>query len=49
MKRHSPIASRAGLGAVAISAFAGLAFTPVVQAADWSDTALSLRYGSTFA
>jgi len=49
MKRHSPIASRTGLGAVAISAFAGLAFTPVVQAADWSDTALSLRYGTSFA
>ena len=49
MKRHSPIASRAGLGAVAISAFAGLAFTPMVQAADWSDTAVSMRYGTAFA
>ena len=49
MKRQSPFASRAGLGALAISAFAGLAFTPMVRAADWSDTALSLRYGTTFA
>ena len=49
MKRHSPIAGRTGLAAAAISAFAGLAFTPMVQAADWSDTALSLRYGSSFA
>ena len=49
MKRQSPFASRIGPGAVAISAFAGLAFTPMVQAADWSDTALSLRYGTTFA
>ena len=49
MKRHSLFASRSGLGAVAISAFAGLAFTPVVQAADWSDTAVSLRYGTKFA
>ena len=49
MKRHSPIASKAALGAVAISAFAGLSFTPMVQAADWSDTALSLRYGTDFA
>ena len=49
MKPHSPIASRTGLGAIAISAFAGLAFTPMVQAADWSDTALSLRYGTDFA
>jgi nucleoside-specific outer membrane channel protein Tsx len=49
MKRHSPFASRAGLGAVAISAFAGLSFTPMVQAADWSDTALSARYGTDFA
>ena len=49
MKRHSPIASRTGLATVAISAFAGLAFTPMVQAADWSDTALSLRYGTSFA
>ena len=49
MERHSPIAGRRGLRAIAISAFAGLAFTPVVQAADWSDTALSLRYGTAFA
>ena len=49
MNRQSPFASRAGLGALAISAFAGLAFTPMVRAADWSDTALSLRYGTTFA
>jgi nucleoside-specific outer membrane channel protein Tsx len=49
MKHQSPIASRTGLAAVAISAFAGLAFTPMVRAADWSDTALSLRYGSSFA
>jgi nucleoside-specific outer membrane channel protein Tsx len=49
MKRHSPIAGRTGLGAAAISALAGIAFTPMVQAADWSDTALSVRYGSTFA
>ena len=49
MKRQSPFASRSALGAVAISAFAGLAFTPMVQAADWSDTAVSLRYGTTFA
>lgn len=49
MKRHSPFAGSSGLGAVAISAFAGLAFTPVVQAADWSDTAVSLRYGTKFA
>jgi hypothetical protein len=49
MKRHSPIASRTGPAAAAISAFAGLAFTPMVQAADWSDTALSLRYGTDFA
>ncbi len=49
MKPHSPIASSTGLGAIAISALAGLAFTPMVQAADWSDTALSLRYGTDFA
>ncbi len=49
MKHQAPIASRTGLAAVAISAFSGLAFTPMVQAADWSDTALSLRYGTTFA
>lgn len=49
MERHSPIASKTRLAALAISAFAGAAFTPMVQAADWSDTALSLRYGSTFA
>ena len=49
MEHLSPIAGRTGLAAVAISAFAGLAFTPMVQAADWSDTALSLRYGSSFA
>ncbi len=49
MERHSPIASKKSLRALAISAFAGLAFTPMVQAADWSDTALSVRYGSTFA
>ena len=49
MKRLSPIAGRTGLAAAAISAFACLAFTPMVQAADWSDTALSLRYGTTFA
>ena len=49
MKTQSPIASKTGLAAVAISALAGLAFTPMVQAADWSDTALSLRYGTTFA
>ena len=49
MKRQSPFASRSGLAAVAISAFAGLAFTPMVQAADWSDTALSFRYGTSFA
>jgi nucleoside-specific outer membrane channel protein Tsx len=49
MHRHSPIPSRTGLRALAISAFAGLAFTPMVQAADWSDTALSVRYGTTFA
>jgi nucleoside-specific outer membrane channel protein Tsx len=49
MKIQSPIASKTGLAALAISALAGLAFTPMVQAADWSDTALSLRYGTTFA
>jgi len=49
MKRHSPIAGRTGPAAAAISAFACLAFTPMVQAADWSDTALSLRYGTDFA
>ena len=49
MNRHSPIAGKAASATAAISAFAGLAFTPVVQAADWSDTALSLRYGSSFA
>ena len=49
MNQQSPIASKTNLRALAISAFAGLAFTPMVQAADWSDTALSLRYGSTFA
>ena len=49
MKRHSPIAGRIGLVAAAISAFACLAFTPMVQAADWSDTAVSLRYGTRFA
>jgi len=49
MKQHSPIASRTGLCAVAICAFAGLAFTPMVQAADWSDTAISARYGTDFA
>ena len=49
MNHLSPIAGRSGLSALAISAFAGLAFTPMVQAADWSDTALSMRYGTTFA
>lgn len=49
MEHPSPIARRTGAAAVAISAFAGLAFTPMVRAADWSDTALSLRYGSSFA
>ena len=49
MKRHSPIAGSTGPAAAAISAFACLAFTPMVQAADWSDTALSLRYGTDFA
>ena len=49
MKRQSPFASRTNLGAVAISAFAGLSFTSMVQAADWSDTAVSLRYGTRFA
>ncbi len=49
MKRLSPIAGRTGPAAAAISAFACLAFTPMVRAADWSDTALSLRYGTTFA
>ncbi len=49
MKRQSPIAGRTGPAAAAISAFACLAFTPLVQAADWSDTALSLRYGTDFA
>ncbi len=49
MKRQSPIAGRTGPAAAAISAFACLAFTPMVRAADWSDTALSLRYGTTFA
>lgn len=37
------------LASAAIGAFAALAFTPVVHAADWSDTALSVRYGTTFA
>ncbi len=49
MKRHSPIARQAARGLAASGAFAALAFTPTVQAADWSDTALSLRYGTTFA
>jgi nucleoside-specific outer membrane channel protein Tsx len=49
MNRQSPFAGGTGLAAVAISAFAGLAFTPMVQAADWSDTSLSLRYGTAFA
>ena len=49
MEQQSPFASRTVRGAVAISAFASLAFTPMVRAADWSDTALSLRYGTTFA
>ena len=49
MERQSPIAGRTGPTAAAISAFACLAFTPMVQAADWSDTAVSLRYGSQFA
>ena len=49
MNHLSPIAGRTSLATAAISAFAGLAFTPMVQAADWSDTALSLRYGTTFA
>jgi nucleoside-specific outer membrane channel protein Tsx len=49
MKRQSPIAGRTGPAAVAISAFVCLAFTPMVRAADWSDTALSLRYGTKFA
>ena len=49
MKRLSPIAGRTGRKAAAISAFACVAFTPMVQAADWSDTALSLRYGTDFA
>ena len=49
MKRQSPFAGGSARCAVAISAFAGLAFTPMVQAADWSDTAVSMRYGTTFA
>ena len=49
MKTVSPIAGRTGLASVVIGAFAGLAFTPMVRAADWSDTALSLRYGTQFA
>jgi len=35
--------------AAAIGAFACMAITPLVQAADWSDTALSVRYGTQFA
>ena len=49
MKRQSPFARSTLARAVAICAFAGLTFTPMVRAADWSDTALSLRYGTTFA
>jgi len=49
MNSQSPIASRTGRAALAISALVGLVFTPMVRAADWSDTALSLRYGTTFA
>jgi nucleoside-specific outer membrane channel protein Tsx len=49
MKTVSPIAGRTGLASVVIGAFAGVAITPMVQAADWSDTALSVRYGTQFA
>lgn len=49
MKIDSPIAGKIRFTAAALGAFAGLAFTPVVQAANWSDTALSVRYGTAFA
>ena len=49
MKQQSPFAGRIARCGVAVGAFAGLAVTPLVRAADWSDTALSLRYGTTFA
>jgi nucleoside-specific outer membrane channel protein Tsx len=49
MQSHSRSASRLRLRAVAVSALIGAAFTPMVHAADWSDTALGVRYGTKFA
>lgn len=49
MPRSRTSLRRAVLRATAIAALFGAAFAPVVRAADWSDTALSLRYGRAFA
>ena len=41
--------SQLGKFAIAMSALIGATFTPMVHAAEWSDTALSVRYGTKFA
>jgi len=49
MSRSYARISKYVLRAGAISALTSAMLPPAVHAADWSDTALSLRYGSTFA
>lgn len=49
MPRSRTSLRRAVLRATAIAALFGAALAPVARAADWSDTALSLRYGRAFA
>jgi hypothetical protein len=49
MQSISPSKSNAGLRTTLASALAVLAFTPVVQAADWSDTSIGVRTGNKFA
>jgi nucleoside-specific outer membrane channel protein Tsx len=49
MQSISSSASRPSLRAIAITALIGATFTPLVHAADWSDTSLGVRYGTKFA
>jgi len=49
MLRSRTSLRRSALRATAIGSLFGAMFAPVVHAADWSDTALSLRYGTKFA
>jgi hypothetical protein len=52
MQTNTLSASKPGMRAITVSALTaliGAMFTPMVHAADWSDTALSLRYGTQFA